>query len=117
MTISHAFTRKWSKNVSEEIVSLRSGKKQKKKITLTEIHAKWWETQGRTMDKSTSNRGQKWKIKQSGKKNTGRVCVIRKKMTNVKDRQRTANVHTTAIPEDEHWNKGQNKYLKDTFYM
>ena len=49
------------------------------------------------------------------KKNTGRVCVISKQTTNVKDRQRTANIPTTAIPEDEHGNKGQNKYLKIHF--
>ena len=41
--------------------------------------------------------------------------VISKKMTNVKDRQRTVNIHTTAIPEDEHWDKGQSKHLKIHF--
>lgn len=41
--------------------------------------------------------------------------MISKKMTNVKDRQRTANIHTTANPEDEHWDKGQSKHLKIHF--
>ena len=54
----------------------------------------------------------KW---QKEKKIREEFDVISKKMTNVKDRQRTVNIHTTAIPEDEHWDKGQSKHLKIHF--